>query len=475
MSLDHIVGREDEITELKRLLVSPRSEFLAMYGRRRVGKTYLIRTFFESNIIFDTAGILNGNLQEQMETFWRDSKKVFPNIKKPKNWIAAFNMLKENLDLLPNSTKKVIFIDEIAWFDTQKSGFLRALDNFWNQYCTKRNDILLVICGSATSWIIDKVINDKGGLHNRVTKTIHLQPFTIKETKKYLNNIKVKLNDQDIIELYMLIGGIPFYLNHVKPANSISQIIDDLFINSNAQLKFEFDKLFASLFKNYELHISIIEALSSKNSGMTRNEIIEKSKLTSGGAVTKALLELKECDFIITSNPFQKKKVSTVYRLIDEYSLFYLNFLKRGNRYTGHSIYTSQKYNVWTGYAFENFCFRHEAYIAKALGIWGILYDLFSWSHKGNEIQKGAQIDMIFDRSDNTINLFEIKYSRMPYTITKKYSNDLLNKKETFRIVSESKKNIYLTVISNNDFVRNPNYLSVVDNEVSIIDAIRLR
>jgi uncharacterized protein len=474
MSTFEIVGREEEVAILTDIMNSPRSEFLAMYGRRRIGKTYLIRSFFRKNIILDTAGILNGTLSEQLESFWQDFRKLVRKSELPNTWLTAFNQLKTYLDKLPHGEKKVIFIDEIAWFDTQKSGFVRALDNFWNKYCTKRKDIILVICGSASSWIIDKVINDKGGLHNRVTSSIHLKPFDIGEVKKYLLSNKVKLQNQDLIELYMLIGGVPFYLNHIKRSRSVPQIMDDLFLKPNASLKGEFDKLFASLFKNYDLHIGIVKVLSTKNSGMTRSDIIQKLKLNSGGGLSKALNELVECDFIIKTNPFQKKKATTIYRLIDEYSLFYLQFLSSGKRMTGNSIYTSQQYAVRNGYAFENFCFRHEKSIANALGISGVLYDLYSWIHKGNEYSKGAQIDMIFERKDNVVNIFEIKYSKLPFVVTKAYSESLLRKKFIFRDLSATKKNVYLTVVGNLPFQQNMHYLAVVDSEVSMANAIKI-
>jgi uncharacterized protein len=466
-----IIGREEELEILHTLKSSKRSEFLAIYGRRRVGKTYLIRSFFKKNIVFESAGILNGSKSEQFEIFWEEIKKKIPLSKKPKTWLEAFAQLKEVINKNKSTEKKIIFIDEIAWFDNHKSGFLRALDNFWNQYCTKRNDIILVICGSASSWIIDKVIHNKGGLHNRVTTTIHLEPFTIKETKKYLQHLHIKLQEKDILELYMLVGGIPFYLNHIPPGKSIPQIIDHLFLLKNAALKNEFNKLFASLFHNYELHIAIVKALSTKQNGMTRTEIIKKAKLNTGGAVSRAIEELFECDFIIKTEPFNYKKKSSMYRLIDEYSLFYFQFLFNDAKVRGNTMYSSQKFAVWRGYAFENFCFRHESAISTALGIHGIEYQIYSWWHEGNEHFTGAQIDLIFVRADNCINLFEIKYSAVNFTISKQYAKSLETKKENFRAISKTKKNIFFTFLSNLPANKNTHYLSIIDNEI-VLDKV---
>jgi AAA+ ATPase superfamily predicted ATPase len=473
INLMSIIGRNDEIEILDSLHSSSRSEFLAIYGRRRVGKTYLIRSFFEKYIVFEASGILNGTKEEQLENFWLNLKDHTQIKRQPKSWLKSFYYLNKYLDTLTSNKKKVIFLDEIAWFDNHKSGFLKALDSFWNTYCNKRNDIILIICGSAASWIIDKVIEDKGGLHNRVTHTIHLQPFSIGESIKYLNSNKVKLAQNDLLELYMITGGIPFYLNYVKPSKSLIEIINDLYCKSNAPLKDEFSKLYASLFKNYELHVAIIKALARKQSGMTREEIINKAKLKSSGHITEALAELEKCDFIIKLSPYQKKKVTTIYRLVDEFSRFYLDFIFNTGKTTGSLILNSQKYAVWTGYAFENFCYRHKENIANAIGIRDVNYNVFSFYSKASETIKGIQIDMLFDRADNCINILEIKYSKLAFEITKAYSNNLILKKEIFRLKTESSKNLFLTMIGNIPFKKNKYYLSVVDREIQLKEILK--
>lgn len=467
-----LIGRAEERELMQALLDSKESKFLAVYGRRRVGKTYLIRKSFQKNMVFECAGLMDSDKEMQLENFWLSLSAIHKQPKPmPTSWLRAFNQLKEHISSLNRNSKKVIFLDEVSWFDTQKSGFLSALDNFWNQFCTKRNDIILVICGSAASWIIQKIVNNKGGLHNRITDNILLKPFTLNETKHYLESMHIKLTLKDISQLYMSTGGIPYYLNHVKRGKSIGQIINDLFFNSNAALKNEFGNLYKALFKHHEVHQSIIMALSKKQNGMTRNEITSASGLKSGGGLTDALEELLQCGFIAALQPINKYKVDTVYRLIDEFSLFYLNFIyKKSAKLTGSQMANSQRYKIWSGYAFENLCVRHTDQIANKLGINGIQYTIYSWFTKGDKTNDGTQIDLIFDRSDNCINLFEIKFLEKPLIISKQYTQNLQNKLHIFQAITKTRKNIFVTLLTSSGSIKNEHYLSVISYELELSD-----
>jgi len=357
-----------------------------------VGKTFLIRQVYQQQIVFECSGLHKKSFAQQLENFWLTLQEYNPNGKSkptPKTWLQAFSQLKLYLNTLKGEEKKVVFLDEISWFETPRAGFLAALDNFWNQYCTKREDIILVICGSAASWIIKKVINDTGGLHNRITTHIQLMPFTLRETKLFLEKQQVQLTLKDIVQLYMCVGGIPFYLKDVQPAKSVPQILDGLFFSPQATLKREFTNLYAALFKNNELHEQIVAALSSKNKGLTRAEIIAKTGIPSSGTLSIVLEELVECGFIQQIYLIHQKE-NSLYRLVDEFSLFYLKFLahKRG-RSSWLQLSNAPSYKIWSGYAFENVCLRHTAAIKKALGINGILTNEYSWIQKGNATVKG--------------------------------------------------------------------------------------
>ena len=418
-----IAGREREITLLNGLLEKNSPEFVAIYGRRRVGKTFLIREVYKKEIVFECSGLHQKRFSQQLENFWLTLQEANPTSLPslpPTSWLQAFSQLKSYLNSLQGNDKKVVFLDEIPWFETPRSGFLAALDNFWNQYCSKRADIILVICGSAASWIIKKVINDRGGLHNRVTTHIRLMPFNLYETSVFLENQQVHLTQKDVAQLYMCVGGIPFYLRDVKPGKSVPQILDDLFFASQATMAHEFQNLYASLFKNSELHEKIVVTLAAKNKGMPRAQLLAQTGIKSGGGLSLALKELIACGFVTQIHAIGKVAEKGLYRLIDEYSHFYVKFLTP--KLTKSSwLQMSEKpgYKIWSGYAFENLCLKHTVQIKQALGIHGIITQAYGWRQKGSNNTDGAQIDLVIDRTDNCISLFEIKFHNESFDITK--------------------------------------------------------
>ena len=469
-----IAGRQAEVVLLQSLLKKEESAFVAMYGRRRIGKTYLIRQVFENEIVFECSGVLGKNMPQQLENFWRSLNETNPQAQPPlppKTWLAAFFQLRFYLNLQKQDTKKVIFLDEIPWFETPRSGFLAALDNFWNQYCTKRTDIILVICGSAASWIIDKVINNKGGLHNRITNKILLMPFTLAETKTFLEIKNVKLTLKDIVQIYMCVGGVPFYLKDIKAGDGVPQILDQFFYNKQAILKNEFQNLYAALFKNNTFHEKVVEALATKNKGLTRNEIIDATGIKGGGGLTTVLEELTQCGFIMPIYPIKKAKEDCLYRLMDEYTLFYFKFLKEGKTKNSWSQVTqSQAYKIWSGYAFENLCFKHTFQIKMALGISGIVTNESSYAVKPKGNKQGIQIDMIIDRADNCVNIVEAKFYNTEYEVSEAYARQLLHKVTIFQEQTSLKKNVFVTLLTVFGAKKNEHYLTAVTNQLVIDD-----
>lgn len=467
-----IAGRKSEIALLQSLIEKEEAAFVAVYGRRRVGKTYLIRQVYKKHIFFECSGVLRGNKEQQLENFWRSLIEVNPQVKPPKppkTWIEAFFQLRAYLNTENQASKKVIFLDEIPWFETRRSGFLAALDSFWNQYCSKRSDIILVICGSAASWIIDKIINDKGGLHNRLTHHILLMPLTLGETKAFFDLKNVKLTMKDIVQIYMCIGGVPFYLKDIKAGESVPQILDQLFYHKQALLKNEFQNLYAALFKNNTFHEKVVEALSAKNKGLTRNEIIKTTGIKGGGGLTTILEELVQCGFIMAVYPVNKTKEDCLYRLIDEYSLFYFKFLKAGKTKSSWAQITeSPVFKIWSGYAFENICFKHIEQIKKSLGISGIITNEYSYHSKGINGQKGIQIDMIIDRADNCVNILEVKFQSTEYEVSEAYAKQILEKAAVFKQQTRSNKNVFITMLTVFGAKKNEHYLMAITNQLTI-------
>ncbi len=465
-----VAGRKEEIKILETALKSDSSEFVAIYGRRRIGKTYLLRQVYEQHIVFEASGIHEKQMAQQLENFWLVLLEQMPDIRfssPPKTWLQAFALLKQYILSIKIKKKKVIFLDEISWFDTPRSGFLAALDNFWNQFCSKRDDIVLAICGSAASWIINKVINNRGGLHNRITKSIQLFPFTLAETNEYLSMKNIQLTKKDIIELYMCIGGVPFYYKDITKGKSVVQIINELCFVINAPLKNEFSNLYASLFKNAHLHEAIVSALAKKNKGLTRQEIIAETGLSSGGGITVLLNELIECGFVTQIFPINKTSEDKLYRLIDEFSLFYFKFMYKSKTTDWTTVFSKQSYKIWCGYAFETICMKHITKIKTKLGISGIDSKEYSWIMKGTQTAEGCQIDLLIDRADNCITMCEIKFYNAPFEITAPYANSLRSKREIFKTNTKTKKNIFITMITLYGIKQNEQSLSMVSNEVT--------
>jgi uncharacterized protein len=466
-----IIGRKKEIQTLFSLRESAKSEFLAVYGRRRVGKTYLIRNVFDKDFVFQLTGLANTNLKGQLANFHRalvrqslKTEKIMP----AKNWFDAFQQL---MDFVQYSTKpqKVIFLDELPWFDTPNSGFVSALEHFWNSWASARKDIILIVCGSSASWIINKLINNKGGLHNRITKRIKLEPFSLAETEAFFKSKNSAFERYQIVQLYMVLGGIPFYLDMVETSQSAIQNINRLCFEANGELRLEFENLYSSLFKKAEDHEAVIQALSTKALGLSRDELIKTAKIKNGGGTTNLLKELEECGFIRKYPAFGKRERNQLYQLIDFYSLFYLTFIKNSSVIDENlwiNGVDNPQFRAWSGYAFEMICLHHLKEIKQALGISGVFTNTSTW-FSTDKTQK-AQIDLVIDRRDGIINVCEMKFSVKPFTIDKKYAEELRLKMETFREQTNTKKSIFLTMITAFGVQKNEYSNAVVQNAISL-------
>ena len=464
-----IVGRKQEISKLRELYSSGKPEFVAVYGRRRVGKTFLVREMFEKEFIFDLAGLAKGGLKKQLLNFHfsmqRSSKQDFMT---PVSWLEAFEQL---IALLENSTKKrkVIFIDEISWLDTQKSGFLTALEHFWNGWACSKKEIMLIVCGSATSWIINNLINNHGGLYNRITASIQLQPFTLHETELFLQSKNIGFSHYQIAEIYMIMGGIPFYLEKLKRGNSVAQNIDNLFFSKTGEFKNEFNNLYASLFNNADDYEKIVEVLSGNRSGLTRKEIIERTGIKSGNRITTILNDLEYTGFI-RSYAQPKRKNGQLFQLIDSFTLFHFHFLHK-NSFRDEKFWTNSlntpKHNTWAGLSFEILCLLHTHEIKKKLEILGVQSVEYTWRGKNSET--AVQIDLIIDRADNIVNLCEIKYAKIKYLITKEYEEKLREKIEVFRQEVMSGKALHLLMLTTFGVKQNQ-YSGIVQNEITLDD-----
>lgn len=468
-----LIGRKKEINLLHEIQNDDSSHFLAIYGRRRVGKTFLIREAFDYRFAFQHAGLSEGGMKGQIFAFVSSLKDAGYEVKKqPKNWLEAFEYLK---DLIRKSSekKKIIFIDELSWMDTPKCDLMVALENFWNGFASARKDIVLIVCASATSWMLSKVVHNKGGLYNRLTEQIHLRTFCLGECEEYVKNSGLAFNRNQILQYYMIFGGVPYYWGFLKKGLSLSQNIDRILFEKDAPLRDEFKYLYASVFKKPENYVKIIEALGTKKVGMTREEIINAAKISNSGDLTTKLEELESCGFIRKYYAFGMKKKNAIYQLMDCFTLFYFKFLK--SQPTDEHFWTNQintpLVNTWMGLAFERVCMEHIEQIKVKLGISGVLTEVNSW-YCNADLDNGvfgSQIDMLIVRKDQVINLCEMKYSQSEYTITEKVDRNIRNKISDLITISGTKYAIYPTIITTYGLVEN-SYSQEVQSVVTMDD-----
>lgn len=457
-----IVAREKEQIELERLMNEPTAQLLAVYGRRRTGKTFLIREYFDDNFAFKHTAVSPMELNErgernliyriQLNEFASSLRKYGSKDNTPiSDWFEAFHRLELLLESRRKKRKLVVFIDELPWLDTPRSGFLSAFEHFWNDYGSGNHNLLFIVCGSATSWMLNNLINNKGGLYGRSTCEMHIHPFTLKETEVYLNWRGLTLDHYDITQTYMLTGGVAYYLSYFKPGLSLSQNIDSLFFSEGGFLQKEYDRLFTSLFADNAGYRRIVEILSTNRYGLTRETISSKAKIALGGTLSNMLKALVQNDLVSIYWNFGDSKKTTYYKLTDMFCLFYLGFVQRnqtGNTTFWNDNQNSPLLNSWRGRAFEDVCFVHKEQIKRALGINGVHAEIHPWHSKGDAQRSGAQIDMLIERADRVINLCEMKFTQDDFVISKDYDMRLRNKISALLEQTRGKCNVQMTLVT---------------------------
>lgn len=456
-----IIGRQEEIQLLNKYAASGKAEFVALYGRRRVGKTFLVNQVFKDRLAFAMTGIMDGDRNAQLHAF-SDALDLYgqPVKKLPKNWYEAFQMLRHFLtEKMQDGKKCVVFIDELPCFETRKSNFVNALGYFWNSWASLQDNLLLIICGSASSWMMKNVIDNHGGLHDRITHEMHLKEFNLHETEDYFVSYGFPWDRMMILQAYVIMGGIPYYLSLLDPSESLAQNIDRLYFQTNGEMRREFQRLYKTLFSTPEPYIAIVEALFEKKKGLTRDEIAEAVETYANGNLTNMLQNLVDCDII----RFYRVKNKTIgsrnglYQLLDFFSLFYLQFMK--SRTTNEQFWTQSlntpTINTWMGLAFERICLTHIPQIMQALRIGGIKSEYYSWRGIDSETRQQAQIDLVIERADRMINLCEAKYSEKPYLISKEEYDKYTNRLALFKQQTSYSGGVIPTFITVNGLQRN--------------------
>lgn len=466
-------GRNEECRLIQKYLSSNRSELVAVYGRRRVGKTFLLRQTLEDLLCFSFTGMANVKYSEQLLNFNITLRRYYPEAKASKNWLDAFDQLRDYVESCKQK-QKVILIDELPWLDTPKSNFMPAFEHFWNGWVSGRSDVKLFVCGSATSWMLDNIINNHGGLHNRVTHEMFLEPFTLGMCKQYFDAYHFGYSDRELAEFYMIFGGVPYYMSLMDKEQSVAQNVDRLIFDSKGELRNEKENLFRSLFRHSEDYIVIMDAISEKRKGLTRTELLEETKLDNNALFTKRLEELEKCNFIRHYEDYSGRQRNTLYQLVDPFCHFWHSIVEQ-NKHHDEQFWThsqnSPLFNAWSGMAFEMLCLNHVPQIKQALGISGMQASAYSW-RTPVDVTPGAQIDLVIDRADRCVNVCEMKFYRDEYEMTKQESENIERRVMQFQRCAEQRKSIRITLVTAFGIKRNT-HSSIVQNEITLTDLMR--
>ncbi len=472
-----IIGRENEIATLKGALTEEYSQFIAVYGRRRVGKTFLIREAFDYTFDFQFTGAAKASSKKQLARF-RTALKEHGQADTPEltSWENAFNELKRFIAGQP-AGKKIIFLDELPWMDAPRSGFLAELESFWNGWASARKDIVFVVCGSSTSWMVKKIIKNKGGLHNRLNHRIALKPFSLGLCEKLCESRGLQLSRKQLLEAYMIFGGVPYYWSLLRRGVSITQEVDRLIFAEDGELHDEFEMLYAALFKKPQKYVKVIELLAKKRKGMTRIELLEAGKFTDNGDFSDVLKDLEWCGFIRSYNVVGYEDTNKIYQLTDHFTIFYYDFMN-GVRHSSNywsSLLGTPTYNTWCGLAFERVCLWHVDQIKMKLGITGIASTEYAWRYEGDKANgvRGMQIDLILDRADSVVDLCEIKDYKDPFPISSDYAEELERRRKVFAAVTGTKSAVHTIMITAEGIAQNAQY-STIQNEILLNDLFRV-
>ena len=456
-----IIARKEEQRVLQSLKNENTAQFLAVYGRRRVGKTFLIREFFEDSFSFKHTALSPLELKDinpdalykaQLAEFKKSLVRYgHNNDNLITDWFEAFDRLRELIESKRTREKAIVFIDEMPWLDTPRAGFISALEHFWNDYGSGKHNLLLIVCGSSTTWMLDKLIHNQGGLYGRTTKEMHIHPFTLSECEEYYKSRGIMMDRYDILQSYMILGGVAYYMSYMEKGRSLAQNIDSLFFCQGGRLEDEYNKLFTSLFGENDKYQKIVEFLSKSRYGATQDEIANAVGMSRGGTLSKMIKALVKSDLVISYYDFKGSNKEANYKLTDLFCLFYLNFVRKHpttNQTFWQDNQNSPKLNAWRGLAFEDVCFVHQNEIRHALGIGGVHTEIYPWRNESTTAGKGAQIDMIIDRADRVMNVCEIKFTIGEFTIDKNYDAALRNKIATVMELTRGRRNPQMTLIT---------------------------
>ncbi len=448
-----IISRKEEKKDLEYCERSKKSELICVYGRRRVGKTFLVEQTFR-DFAFRAVGLEKGTTKQQLKSFGQRLIEYGDDIKQtPENWFEAFSRLDKILsgESIRRSLngKKIVFLDEFPWFATKKSDFLVAFEDYWNRRGTQDGDLLFIICGSATSWIIKNVIKNTGNMFQRVTKKICVEPFTLAETELFFKDREFDWSREQIAECQMIFGGLPFFFDLMNTSQSLVKNINRLLFDKDALFGDETKKLLDATLSESPIYEKILSKLAFARYGIKKSEL-QVEIAAPNGTYGRAVQDLVDCGYVIEYKKKYEEYNPLYIQLVDPFLLFHYHYLSKEKRIDSYEdlIGNIGRYDNWRGTAFEILCLNNTASIKSALGIRGVKTECYPWYNSTDKKNERVQIDMVIERADKITNLCEIKYTNKPFVIDASYEQELIKKRDIFKEKTGTSQALKVIIIS---------------------------
>lgn len=450
-----IIGRKAEQRDLDEWCHSAKPELICVYGRRRVGKTYLVQNAFEGQFAFFATGSDDRRNAVQLKAFHAALRRAgCAERTVPQDWFEAFNRLRlalEQPDVVRASCgRRVVFLDEFPWLAAKRSDFLAAFSDFWNGWASCQSDLVVIICGSATSWIVKNILENTASMYNRVTRQLYVAPFDLHDVEEMTQSLRLGWSRDAVLQCYLVFGGLPYYLDMLDRRKSLSQNIDALCLGTNAPLRREVPLLMEASLGNAPLHRAILRELAQSKVGIRRMDLANRVEGGTTGSFKRALDDLEKCGYIrCYTNRYERRKPS-VYQLVDPFLLFGFRFMV-DRAPDGHGLVSwkdferTPAYYAWRGNAFEIACVNHTRQIKHAIGISAVKTEDFPWSSSTSE--PGAQIDMVIERADGVTNLCEMKYTDGPFVADREFEEDMARRRRVFQIESATKNTVQSVLV----------------------------
>ena len=449
-----MIGRQRELEDLTEYCRSSKAELICVYGRRRVGKTYLVENAFGGLFSFSATGSEDKRDRTQLKVF-HNALRQFGCQERymPNDWFDAFGRLRsilESADVARSMEgRRVVFLDEFPWFASKRSEFLFAFADFWNSWASRQDDMVVIVCGSATSWIIKNLFENTGSLYNRITRQMYIAPFNLHETEQMAESLRLGWSRDAILQCYMVFGGLPYYIDMLDRRKSLAQNIDALCLDVHGPLKREVPHLMEATLGNSPLHRDILRKLSTSKAGIRRKDLVDSLQDGNSGSLKRALDDLEKCGYIRKYKNRYEKRKPTVYQLVDPFLLFSFRFIEGKEPSSWSAFSGTQAYYAWRSNAFEIACLCHLRQIKHAIGISGVQTECFPW--KSSMSDPGVQIDLVIERADKVTNLCEMKYTDEEFSIDEEHEQKLRYKRQVFLDESKTGNVCLLTLVSAHD------------------------